>query len=68
MLLVLFICLLVLRNCAAVRRKEKGRGERWKSAIDDAMYDFLIGMIEGERLPAVKDGTRAQRSAEVRYW
>ena len=25
-------------------------------------------MIEGERLPAVKDRTRAQRSAAVRYW
>ena len=25
-------------------------------------------MIEGERLPAVKDQTRAQRSAAVHYW
>ena len=57
MLLALFICLLVLRNCAAVKRKEKGRGDRDKSAIDDAIYDVLIRMIEGERLPAVKDRT-----------
>ena len=28
MRLALFVCLLVLRNCAAVRRKEKGRGDR----------------------------------------
>ena len=55
MLLALFICLLVLGNCAALRRNEKGRGDRDKSAIDDAIYDVLIGMIEGERLPAVKD-------------
>ena len=78
MRLALFVCLLVLRNCAAVRRKEKGRGdrgpgrgpsgERGKSVIDDAIYDVLVGMIEGERLPAVKDRTRAQRSAAVRYW
>ena len=66
MLLALFICLLVLRNCAAGRQKEKGRGDRGKSAIDDAIYDVLIGMIEGERLPAVKDRTRAQRSVAVR--
>ena len=32
------------------------------------IYDVLIRMIEGERLPAVKDRTRAQRSAVVRYW
>ena len=51
MLLALFICLLVLRNCVAVRQKEKGRGDRGKSAIDDAIYDVLIGIIEGERLP-----------------
>ena len=68
MLLALFICLLVLRNWAAVKRKERGRGDRDKSAIDDAIYDVLIRMIEGERLPAVKDRTRAQRSAAVRYW
>ena len=68
MLLALFICLLVLRNCAAVKRKERGRGDRDKSAIDDAIYDVLIRMVEGERLPAVKDRTRAQRSAAVRYW
>ena len=68
MLLALFICLLVLRNCAAVGRKEKGRGNRGKSAIDDAIYDVLIGMIEGKRLPDVKDGTRAQLSVAVRYW
>ena len=51
MLLALFICFLVLRNCAAVKRKEKGRGDRDKSAI----YDVLIRMIEGEHLPAIKD-------------
>ena len=68
MLLALFICLLVLRNCAAVKRKERGRGDRSKSAIGDAIYDVLIRMIESERLPAVKDRTRAQRSAAVRYW
>ena len=68
MLLGLFICLLVLRNCAAVKRKERGRGDRDKSAIDDAIYDVLIRMVQGERLPAVKDRTRAQRSAAVRYW
>ena len=55
MLLALFICLLVLCNCAAVKRKEKGRGDRDKSAIDDVIYDVLIRMFEGERLPAVKD-------------
>ena len=68
MLLALFICLLVLRNCAAVKRKERGRGDRDKSAVDDAIYDVMIRMIEGERLPAVNDRTRAQRSAAVRYW
>ena len=65
MLFALFICLLVLRNCVAVRQKEKGRGDRDKSAIDDAIYDVLI---EGECLPVVKDRTTAQRSAAVRYW
>ena len=48
MLLALFICLLVLRNCAAVKRKERGREDRDKSAIDYAIDDVLIRMTEGE--------------------
>lgn len=48
--------------------KGKGRGDRDKSAIPDEIYDALIRIIEGERLPAVKERTWAQRSAMVRYW
>ena len=52
----------------ATKSKGKGRGVRDKSAIPDENYDALISIIEGERLPSVKERTRAQRSAAVRYW
>ncbi|KAL9967052.1 hypothetical protein ACROYT_G025214 [Oculina patagonica] len=52
----------------ATNSKGKGRGVRDKSAIPDEIYDALISIIEGERLPSVKERTRAQRSAAVRYW
>ena len=66
LVLALFVCFIALS--VATKSKGKGRGVRDKSAIPDEIYDALISIIEGERLPSVKERTRAQRSAAVRYW
>lgn len=66
LVLALFVCFIALS--VATNSKGKGRGVRDKSAIPDEIYDALISIIEGERLPSVKERTRAQRSAAVRYW
>ena len=56
-------------SCSVAKEsKGKGRGDRDKSAIPDEIYDALIRIIERERLPPMKERTRAQRSAMVRYW
>ncbi|KAL9977788.1 hypothetical protein ACROYT_G015231 [Oculina patagonica] len=66
LVLTLFVCFIALS--VATNSKGKGLGVRDKSAIPDEIYDALISIIEGERLPSVKERTRAQRSAAVRYW
>lgn len=68
--LPLVLSLYFLALCSSVAKESKGkrRGDRDKSAIPDEIYDALIRIIEGERLPAVKGRTRAQRSVMVRYW
>ena len=65
--LALSLCLLALCSSVAKESKDKGRGDRDKSAIPD-IYDALIRIIKRERLPPLKERPRAQRSAMVRYW
>lgn len=55
--LALSLCFLALCSSVARESKGKGRGDRDKSAIPDEIYDALIRIIEGERLPAVKERT-----------
>ena len=66
--LALSLCFLVLCSSVAKESKGKGRRDRDTSAIPNEIYDTLIRIIEGERLPPVKERTREQRSAMVRYW
>jgi len=63
----LLVCLFILHNCIAIKYKAKGRGKRNQLAIADVIYNALIKIIEGDPLPPVKQRTKVQRSAAVRY-
>lgn len=64
-LLALLVGIFVIYSRISVN---EGRGNRNPSAIADDIYEALIKIIEGEPQPPVKERTKAQRSAHVRYW
>ena len=74
MRIVHFTCLVCvfLRYCIANNEgriaNNEGRGKRNPSVIADDIYEALIDIVEGKPLLPVKERTKAQRSANVRYW
>ena len=63
--LALLVGVFVIHSCIG---DNGGRGKRNPSAIADDIYEALIKIVEGESQPPVKERTKAQRSANVRYW
>lgn len=59
--------LLLPYNCISKKRNQEG-GKRSHTVIPDDIYNALIDIIQGERLPPVKDRTKSQKAAVVRYW
>ena len=59
--------LLLPYNCISEKRNQD-RGKRSHTVIPDDIYNALIDIIQGERLPPVKDRTKSQKAAVVRYW
>ena len=72
LLIVALVCLFFVDLSPAAKdkssSKNRGRGNRNPSAISDEMYDALIKLVKGEALPPVKERSRAEKSAFVRYW
>ena len=72
LLIVALVCLFFVDLSPAAKdkssSKNRGRGKRNPSAISDEMYDALIKLVKGEALPPVKERSRAEKSAFVRYW
>ena len=64
-LLAPLVCTFLVHNCVGI---DEGRGRRNPSAIADDIYEALIKIVEGEPQPPVKEPTKAQRTASVRYW
>ena len=48
--------------------RSRGRGDRNPSAIPDDIYDAMIQLAKGKALPPVKEQSRVEKSASVRYW
>lgn len=46
----------------------EGRGKRNPSAMADDIYDALLMLVKGDPLPPVKERSRAQKSAAIRFW
>ena len=59
--------LLLPYNCISKKRNQE-RGKRSHTVIPDDIYNALIDITQGERLPPVKDRTKSQKAAVVRYW
>ena len=44
------------------------QGNRKPSALADDVYAALVNLAEGKSQPAVKERTKAMRTAAVRFW
>ena len=62
LLICTYLCLIFNDRVDAIR------GKRKPTAVDDDIYECLLKIVKGDSLPPVKDRTKAQRSAVVRYW
>ena len=59
--------LLLPYNCISKKRNQE-RGKRSHTVIPDDISNALIDIIQGERLPPVKDRTKSQKAAVIHYW
>ena len=71
-LIVALVGLFFIEFYAAAKVKSpsrsRGRGDRNLSAIADDIYDAMIKLAKGKALPPVKERSRAEKPASVRYW
>ena len=71
LLIIALVGLFFIEFYAAAKFKSpsrsRGRGDRKPSAIPDDIYDAMIKLAKGKALPPVKELSRAEKSASIRY-